>query len=103
MEIFLPTILALASYGRGKVMSIRIDDIHINNLHVAGAGNNWNMHKKAAELMADNTINIECFVTHTLRLEEFEKVSSLPEKDLLALSRRSFYYDYRYRYRHIIS
>lgn len=39
--------VALAGYGRGKTMSIRMDDIHINNLTVIGAGNNWNQHKKS--------------------------------------------------------
>lgn len=63
----------LAGYGRGKIMNIRIDDIHINNLHLIGAGNNWNMHKKAIELMADGVINIEDFVTDIIKLEDFEK------------------------------
>lgn len=65
--------VALAGYGRGKVMQIRIDDIHINNLHVVGAGNNWNMHKKAVELMADGVIDLSAFVSERLPLEEFEK------------------------------
>ena len=43
--------VVLAGYGRGKIMNIRIDDIHINNLKVIGAGNNWNMHRKAIDLM----------------------------------------------------
>lgn len=64
---------ALAGYGRGKNMSIRIDDIHVNNLKVVGAGNNWNMHKKAIELMADGIIDISCFVSEKITLEEFEK------------------------------
>lgn len=65
--------VVLAGYGRGKIMNIRIDDIHINNLHLIGAGNNWNMHKKAIELMADGVINIEDFVTDIIKLEDFEK------------------------------
>ena len=63
---------ALAGYGRGKVMSIRIDDIHINNLRVVGAGNNWNQHKKAVTMMADGSVNIERFVTNKIKLEEFQ-------------------------------
>lgn len=65
--------VALAGYGRGKLMRIRMDDIHINNLRVIGAGNNWNQHKKAAALMADGAVDIEHFATELLRLEEFEK------------------------------
>lgn len=65
--------VALAGYGRGKVMQIRMDDIHINNLHVVGAGNNWNMHKMAVELMADGLVDLSPFVTEKLPLEEFER------------------------------
>lgn len=63
----------LAGYGRGKEMRIRIDDIHVNNLHVLGAGNNWNMHKKAMELIADGVIDLSGFVTKRLPLEDYEK------------------------------
>lgn len=62
---------ALAGYGRGKVMQIHIDDIHINNLRVVGAGNNWNQHKKAVTMMADGSVNIEHFVTQKMRLEDY--------------------------------
>lgn len=65
--------VALAGYGRGKVMNIRMDDIHIKNLKVIGAGNNWNMHKKAMQLMADGLVDLSAFVTETIALEEFEK------------------------------
>lgn len=64
--------VALAGYGRGKMMSIRMDDIHINNLRVVGAGNNWNMHKKAVSYMAEGLIDIESFVSSQIKLEEFE-------------------------------
>ena len=37
--------VVLAGYGRGKIMNIRIDDIHVKNLKLIGAGNNWNQHK----------------------------------------------------------
>lgn len=72
--------VALAGYGRGKIMSIRIDDIHINNLRVVGAGNNWNQHKKAVTLMAEGMVNIEDFATNQIRLEEFEKGLELARK-----------------------
>ena len=50
-----------------------MDDIHINNLHVIGAGNNWNMHQMAVDLMASGVVDIEDFVSETISLEEFEK------------------------------
>lgn len=65
--------VALAGYGRGKMMSIRMDDIHINNLRVVGAGNNWNMHKKAVSYMAEGLIDIESFVSKKLNLEDFQE------------------------------
>lgn len=72
--------VALAGYGRGKVMNIRIDDIHINNLRVIGAGNNWNQHKKAVALMAGGQVDIEHFATHRMKLEAFEKGLELARK-----------------------
>lgn len=63
----------LAGYGRGKEMSIRMDDIHVNNLRVVGAGNNWNMHKRAMELMADGTVDLSGLLTAQIALSDFEK------------------------------
>ncbi len=65
--------VVLAGYGRGKNMSIRIDDIHINNLRVIGAGNNWNQHKKAIELMSEKNIKMDLMVSEKIRLEDFQK------------------------------
>ena len=65
--------VALAGYGRGKHMSIRIDDIHVNNLHIVGAGNNWNQHKKAIQMMADGAVDMSHFVSETLDLADFQK------------------------------
>ena len=63
----------LAGYGRGKTMNIRIDDIHVKNLKVIGAGNNWNMFKKGMSLMEDGLVDLSSFVTHKIKLEDFEK------------------------------
>ena len=65
--------VALAGYGRGKVMSIRIDDIHVNNLRVVGAGNNWNMHKKAMDMIAEGAVDMSPMVSETMPLEDFER------------------------------
>ncbi len=66
-------VVALAGYGRGKIMSIRIDDIHINNLQVVGAGNNWNQHKKAITYMADGTVDLSPMVSAVMPLEDYAK------------------------------
>ena len=63
----------LAGYGRGKNMSIRMDDIHIKNLKVIGAGNNWNMFKKGMSMMEEGLVDLSCFITHKMKLSEFEK------------------------------
>ena len=65
--------VALAGYGRGKMMTLRIDDIHLNNLRVYGSGYNWNVHKKAARLMEDGVIDLTPFITMRITLDEFEK------------------------------
>lgn len=69
----------LAGYGRGRIMNIRIDDIHINNLHVIGAGNNWNMHKKAAQLMADGVIDLKPLVSETMPLDDYSAALKMAE------------------------
>ena len=66
-------VVALAGYGRGRIMSIRIDDIHINNLQVVGAGNNWNQHKKAITYIADGVIDLSPMVSEVMPLEDFER------------------------------
>ena len=72
--------VALAGYGRGKVMNIRIDDIHVNNLRVVGAGNNWNQHKNAVMLMEEGLMDIEHFATDLISIEEYEKGLELARK-----------------------
>ncbi|MBQ4089364.1 MAG: alcohol dehydrogenase catalytic domain-containing protein [Clostridia bacterium] len=69
----------LAGYGRGKVMNIRIDDIHINNLHVIGAGNNWNKHKQAVQLMQEGIIDLKPLVSEVMPLEDYAKALGMAE------------------------
>ena len=67
--------IALAGYGRGKDVNIRIDDLHIKNLVVSGAGNNWNVVDRALALVADGVISTERLCTNVFAgLGEFEKV-----------------------------
>ncbi len=69
--------VALAGYGRGKDMTIRVDDIHVKNLRVVGAGNNWNQHKTAITYIADGTVDLSPLVTEVMPLEQFERALSL--------------------------
>lgn len=66
-------VLALAGYGRGKIMNIRIDDIHVNNIRMVGAGNNWNHLKLALELMEDGMVDMKPMISSSITLEEFAK------------------------------
>ena len=72
--------VALAGYGRGKNMTIRMDDIHVNNLHVVGAGNNWNQHKKAVNMMADGAVDMSLMATNLIALEDFDKGLEMARK-----------------------
>lgn len=85
--------VALAGYGRGKVMNIRIDDIHVNNLRLIGAGNNWNQHKKAVNLMADGIVDIEHFATNLISVEEYEKGLELARKRPKGFVKAVFVYE----------
>ena len=48
--------------------------------NLIGAGNNWNQHKKAVNLMADGQVNIEHFATNLIKIEEYEKGLELARK-----------------------
>ncbi len=65
--------LALAGYGKGKMMNIRIDDIHIKNLKVVGAGNNWDMHKKALSLIEDGLVDVTPMISEIIALEDYQR------------------------------
>jgi L-gulonate 5-dehydrogenase len=65
--------VGLAGYGRGALMNIRIDDIHIENLRVFGAGNNWNMVKRCLDLLGDGIIDTSMLATHIIKYDEYEK------------------------------
>ena len=69
--------IALAGYGRGKNINVHIDDLHIKNLVVSGAGNNWNVVDRAVALAADGIISTECLCTHVFRLDDFDKAVKL--------------------------
>ena len=71
--------IGLAGYGGGKEISIRIDDIHIGNLKVIGAGNNWNKLKQAVDMIAGGLVDAERFVSKLIRLDQFEEGFKLAE------------------------
>ena len=72
--------IALAGYGRGKMVTLKIDDIHIKNLRVVGAGNNWNMVSKCLKLLEAGVVNTEHMATDLITLADYEKGIELAEK-----------------------
>ena len=65
--------IGLAGFGRDEDIKIHIDDIHVNNLRIFGAGNNWNLVDKAIDLLKDGIVSTENLATHFFQLEEYEK------------------------------
>ena len=55
------------------MINLRIDDIHINNLRVIGAGNNWNKHKQAVSLMANGLVDVAPLITNVITLDQYEE------------------------------
>ena len=85
--------VALAGYGRGKNMTIRMDDIHVNNLHVVGAGNNWNQHKRAVNMMADGAVDMSLMATNIISLDEYEKGLEMARKRPVGFVKAVFRFD----------
>lgn len=69
--------ILLAGYGGNKDIQLHIDDIHIKNLKVIGAGNNWNTLKTSIDLLKDKMISTEITATNFFKLEEYNKALEL--------------------------
>ncbi|MFA5340859.1 MAG: alcohol dehydrogenase catalytic domain-containing protein [Clostridia bacterium] len=63
----------LAGYGQGRIIKLRIDDIHVNNIKVVGAGNNWNVHKRAVDLMRSGLVDLSPLITKKISLEQYKE------------------------------
>ena len=72
--------ITLAGYGKGAIIPLRIDDIHINNLKLIGAGNNWNMHPAAVNFLKDHVDLMKQFVSVKLPLRDYQKGWELVKK-----------------------
>jgi len=66
--------VALAGYAGGRSMTVRIDDVHVKNLHVVGSGNNWNVLDRCIDLVADGVVSTECLCTELTTLARFDDV-----------------------------
>jgi threonine dehydrogenase-like Zn-dependent dehydrogenase len=72
--------VGLTGYGGGAMMNIRVDDIHIENLRVAGAGNNWNMIRKCLNLLEDTLADISMLATNLIKLEDYANGLKMAEE-----------------------
>lgn len=69
--------VALAGFGSHKNFSLHVDDIHVKNLRVVGAGNNWNVLDRCIDLAADGLVDTRMLATHLMRLEDFDDAVTL--------------------------
>ena len=69
--------VALAGYGRGRDMRLHVDDIHVKDLRVVGAGNNWNVIDRAIRLTAAGRISTEHLATHFAKLSDFGSAADM--------------------------
>ncbi len=69
--------IALAGFGSHRDFRLHIDDIHIKNLRVVGAGNNWNVLDRAIDLVQSGLVDTCCLATHQLKLEDFAQAVEL--------------------------
>ncbi len=69
--------VALAGYGRGRDMRVHIDDIHIKDLTVVGAGNNWNEVDRAIRLTDGRRIDTSGLATSFHKLDDFLAVAEM--------------------------
>lgn len=65
--------IALAGYGRGRDFTLPIDAVHIKNLRLVGAGNNWNVLDRCLDLVGDGLISTENLATKILPIERFDE------------------------------
>ena len=65
--------IGLAGYSRKQNINLKIDDAHIKNLRITGAGNNWNLTDRCIDLINDGIITTERLCTHISSLSQFDK------------------------------
>lgn len=68
--------VVLAGYGGGKPMEMVMDDIHLNNLKVVGAGKNWG-HMGACISLLNAGLTTEYMATNLLPLSDYAQALEL--------------------------
>jgi L-iditol 2-dehydrogenase len=65
--------VVLTGYGKGEIIPLRVDTIHVNNLKVIGAGNNWAMHPAAVDFLKNHWQIMSLFISKELPLERYQE------------------------------
>ncbi|MFV0412620.1 MAG: zinc-binding dehydrogenase [Oscillospiraceae bacterium] len=71
--------VVLAGYGGGKSMALVLDDVHINNLQVMGAGKNWG-HVRASLELLESGLTTDYMATDILALPQYQQALEAAEK-----------------------
>lgn len=74
--------IALAGYASHRHFSLHIDDIHIKNLRLVGAGNNWNVLDRCIDLVKSGLVDTRRLATHRMRIEDFDEAVRLAKERL---------------------
>jgi len=72
--------VVLAGYGGYRNMQIVMDEVHIKNLRVIGAGNNWNVIEKSLSLLESGRIKTEQLATYLTNLDDWQAALDKTEK-----------------------
>ena len=68
---------ALAGYGSRQKTEFVPDEVHIPNLKIIGAGNNWNMVSRCIRLLEYGLIDTSFMATHFFQLDQYEEALTL--------------------------
>lgn len=67
----------LAGYGSRQKTEFVPDEVHIPNLKIIGAGNNWNMVSRCIRLLEYGLIDTSFMATHFFQLDQYEEALTL--------------------------
>lgn len=68
--------IVLAGYGGGKSIDFPIDEVHLKNLTVRGAGKNWGYLQKCLAILQDG-LSTEAMATHLFPLADYQQALAL--------------------------
>lgn len=85
--------IVLAGYGRKRSTNFEPDQVHIPNLKIIGAGNNWNMVGRCLRLLEYGLIDTSYMATHFFSLEQYEEALQLTRERPSGFLKSVFLFD----------